>query len=59
MNPSKKDFRLKFSVGAVLASLALFMLARAALFLLNGAYFSSLSRGEILSGFLNGLRFDY
>ncbi len=59
MKNCKKDFRLKFSICAVLLSLILFSGARLALFLLNGEYFSALTTWEILSSFLNGIRFDF
>lgn len=53
------DARLKISMLAAGAALLLFTTARAAIFFTNYALFADLSGAEILSAFLNGIRFDF
>lgn len=55
----KKDFRLSFSLIITVSSVLLFLAARMALWKLNASFFAPLSSAEILSCFLNGLRFDF
>nr|QGT50674.1 alkaline phosphatase [uncultured Elusimicrobia bacterium] len=57
--PARKDYRLAFSLSAIMAALGLFTLARLVLLLLNGAFFETLAAGELFSAFFNGLRFDF
>ena len=56
--PKRSDFRVKLSVAIILFSLALFFLFRLALFLIHHHTFAALSFGQVISGFLNGIRFD-
>jgi len=59
MPPVKKDSRILISLYSVAGTMILFTLARVLLFFLNRDFFASLSGEQILSAFLNGLRFDF
>ena len=54
----KKDPRATFSLGWIILSLFLFEFIRFLLFVVYHYVFASLTTGEILNCFLNGIRFD-
>ncbi len=54
----KKDPRATFSLGWIVLSLFLFEFIRFLLFVVYHSVFASLSFGEVLNCFLNGIRFD-
>lgn len=56
--PKRSDFRIKWSIWIILIAMTLFSLFRLALFVCYHATFASLSVGQIISAFLNGMRFD-
>ena len=56
--PKRSDFRVKLSIAVVLGALLVFALFRLALLVLNYSVFESLSAGEIIGAFWNGMRFD-
>ena len=56
--PKRSDFRVKLSIAVVLGALLMFALFRLALLVLNYSVFDSLSAGEIIGAFWNGMRFD-
>ena len=56
--PTRSDFRVKWSIGIILLSLALFTLFRLVLFICYHTTFASLTFGQVMSAFCNGIRFD-
>lgn len=56
--PKRSDFRIKLSIAIVLFAMLMFSLFRLALFLLYHSTFASLTAGQVMSAFFNGLRFD-
>ena len=59
MKRSFFDTKLHISCLVLLGMMALFTLTRVSIFLGNHSFFAALSGGEILSAFVNGLRFDF
>ena len=56
--PKRSDFRVKLSLGIVLAAMLMFTLFRLALFVFHHGTFEALSASEVLGAFCNGMRFD-
>lgn len=56
--PKKTDFRVKLSIGIVLAAMLIFSLCRLALYVCYHSAFAALTAGEVWNAFLNGMRFD-
>ncbi len=57
--PQKQDFRFRWSIYIVIAAALMFFTARLALFECYRPVFASLTKAEIWSAFLNGMRFDF
>lgn len=57
--PQKSDFRFRWSFYIVLLAAAMFLAARVALFESFRPVFEGLTKPEVWSAFLNGLRFDF
>lgn len=57
--PQKSDFRFRWSFYIVLLAAAMFLAARVALFESFRPVFEGLTKPEIWSAFLNGMRFDF